>query len=396
MDTIEDILIHNKLIIHLQPILSLRGRELFGVEALVRGINEEGMILSPKWLFSEAKKANLSAELDRQARQLAIHAFAPLWAENSKLLLFVNFEPKLIDSFKMGNYLFDGLIYSLGIPYSNIVLEIKEDEINDTEKLKDFCNHYRKLGFNIAIDDFGVGQSSFDRLAIIRPDIIKIDRSLIENIDQNHINQEIVQAICKISNNIGALALAEGVETLNEAVYCKYLGASLIQGFYFARPSQNLPIDDFKNKIEHVKSHYKILMETKYIHHSNLRLRGESLSSTFGNTLLNLTNYSEWMTIFDDSLDNYPDVEAIYLINANATQIGHTLLRCSRRSFFQPTIDGCDHSYKEYYLRAKESSSGYYLTDCYVSLASGNTCRTYSKTISVQEEVFVLCIDFIQ
>jgi len=396
MDSIEEIIIHEKLIIHLQPILSLQGRELFGVEALVRGINEEGTILSPKWLFSEAKNANLSAELDHQARQLAIHAFAPLWRENPKLLLFVNFESKLIDSFRMDNYLFGGLIRSLGIPYSNIVLEIKEDEINDTGKLKDFCNHYRSLGFNIAIDDFGVGQSSFDRLAVVRPDIIKIDRSLIENIDQNHINQEIVQAICKISNNIGALALAEGVETLNEAVYCEYLGISLIQGFYFARPSQNLPIDDFKNKIEYVKSHCKILMETKYIHNDNLRIRGESLSNSFGNTLLNLTNYSEWLTYFDNSLDNYPDVEAIYLINTNAKQIGPTLLRCNIRSFFQPTIDGCDHSHKEYYLRARESASGYYLTDNYVSLASGNTCRTYARCISVQEEVFVFCIDFIQ
>lgn len=57
MDSIDEILIHEKLIILLQPILSLRGRELFGVEALVRGINEEGTILSPKWLFSEAKKS---------------------------------------------------------------------------------------------------------------------------------------------------------------------------------------------------------------------------------------------------------------------------------------------------------------------------------------------------
>lgn len=396
MEHIEDILIHEKLLIHLQPILTLRGRELFGVEALVRGISTEGTILSPKWLFSEAKHANLTTELDRQARQLSIHTFAPLWQENPKLLLFVNFESKLIDNFTMGNYLFDGLLHSLGIPYSNIVLEIKEDEITNTGKLKDFCDHYRSLGFNIAIDDFGVGQSSFDRLAIVRPDIIKIDRSLIENIHQNHINQEIVQAICKISNNIGALALAEGVETLNEAVYCKYLGASLIQGFYFARPSQNPTVDNYKKKIENVKAHCKILMETKYIHNDNLRIRGESLCSAFGDAMPTLGKYSEWTSYFDDSLNNYPDVEAIYLINSNAKQIGHTLLRCNIRSFFQPTLDGCDHSYKEYYLRAKESSSGYYLTDSYVSLASGNTCCTYARTISVQDEIFVICIDFIQ
>ena len=396
MDSIEDILNKEKLLIHLQPILSLRGRELFGVEALVRGIGAEETILSPKWLFSEAKNANLVTELDWQARRLSIQTFAPLWKKNPKLLLFVNFESKLIDNFAMGNYLFDGLLSNLGIPYGNIVLEIKEDEIANTEKLKDFCSHYRSLGFNIAIDDFGVGQSSFDRLAIVRPDIIKIDRSLIENIHQNHIHQEIVKAICKISNNIGALALAEGVETLHEAVYCKHLGASLIQGFYFARPSPDLPLDDFKNKMDNVKSDCKTLMETKYLHHNDLRMRGEFLSNNFSDTLTNPLEYSKWKTFFDENLDNFPDVEAIYLINSNAKQIGNTLIRCNVRSFFEPTLDGCDHSYKEYYLRAKESSSGYYLTDNYVSLASGNTCCTYARTISVQDEVFVLCIDFIQ
>lgn len=396
MESIEQILNQKMLLIHLQPILSLRGRTLFGFEALVRGISSEKEILSPAWLFSEAAKAGLSAELDRQARLLAIHAFAPLWKANPKLILFVNFESKLIDSFKPGDYLFDGLLNSLEIPYSNIVLEIKEDEVTDTSKLQYFCNHYRILGFNIALDDFGIGQSSFDRLAVVRPDIIKIDRSLIADIEDNYIHQEIVQAICKMSANIGALALAEGVETLEEAVYSKHLGATLVQGFWFAKPSIDPTDNDFNLKIDQIKSRCHHMMMNLHQQHENLRVEAESLCQEFHSAILHISELSEWTHHIGALVGNYPDMEALYLINGDAKQVGQTLMRCNTRAFYEPTEEGSDHSLRDYYTRTKESLNGFHLTSNYVSLASGNICCTYARNIEIRDEAFVLCIDFMR
>lgn len=396
MESIEQVLNENKLLIHLQPILSLRGRPLFGVEALVRGIASDQSVIPPSWLFGEAEKAGVSAELDRRARHLSIHAFAPLWKANSKLLLFVNFESKLIDSFKLGDYLFDGLLSSLGIPYSNIVLEIKEDEIRDTSKLQYFCNHFRALGFNIALDDFGIGQSSFDRLAIVRPDIIKIDRSLIADIQDNYIHQEIVQTICQMSGNLGALALAEGVETLEEAVYSKYLGATLVQGFWFAKPSGDPVETDFNGKLDQVKSQCHQMMVNRHQQHENLRIEAEYVSEELHSNLLQLSQLSDWTLYVGDLLDNYPDVEALYLIDEAARQVGPTLMRCNTRAFYEPTSQGCDHSFRDYYTRTKESLSGFHLTSNYVSLASGNICCTYARNIDIRDKTFVLCIDFMR
>lgn len=394
MENITDILREERLVVHLQPILSLRGRTFFGFEALVRGVSSEGSILSPVWLFSEAKKANLSTELDRQARHLAIHTFVPLWKGNPKLLLFVNFESKLIDSFKPGDYLFDGLLNSLGIPYSNIVLEIKEDEISDVAKLDAFCTHYRSLGFNIALDDFGVGQSSFDRLAIVRPDIIKIDRSLISGIENNYIHQEIVQAICKMSSNIGALTLAEGVETLEEAVYSKHLGTTLVQGFWFAKPSIE-PVDtDFDFKIEKIKTRCQKMMMNLQHGHESLCAKAEDSCQKIHNAILDAPSLSQWHMYVKSTLVNESEIEALYLIDANGKQIGATFMQCTARSFYEPTVEGSDHTFGEYYARARESSSGYHLTNNYLSLASGNICLTYSCTILIRDATYVLCIDF--
>jgi EAL domain-containing protein (putative c-di-GMP-specific phosphodiesterase class I) len=396
MDGIEQILDNKMLLIHLQPILSLEGRALFGLEALVRGIGPEQEVIPPAWLFSEAAKAGLSAELDRQARHLSIHAFAPLWRANPKLLLFVNFESTLIDNFKLGDYLFDGILRSLGIPYSNIVLEIKEDDVRNTSKLQYFCNHYRSLGFNIALDDFGIGQSSFDRLAIVRPDIIKIDRSLIADIHNNYIHQEIVQTICKMSANLGAIALAEGAETLEEAIYSKYLGATLIQGFWFAKPSIDPTVTDFNVKLDQVKSGYHQRMLSMHQQHEHLRDEAEYVCREVHAAIMQLPQLSEWTLNIGDMLDNYPDIEALYLINGDAKQIGPTLMRCNTRAFYEPTPHGYDHSFRDYYTRTKESLNGFHLTSNYVSLASGNICCTYARNIDIRGEIFVLCIDFMR
>lgn len=396
MSRIKEILENRRLIIHFQPIISVRGRTFFGVEALIRGISSDGTLITPALLFDEAAEEGLNVELDRLARHLAIESFFPLWQENKRLLLFVNFESKLIDSFEPGSYLFDGLLSRHGIPFSNIVLEIKEDEIHNTEKLEAFCTHYRNLGFNIALDDFGIGSSSFDRLGVVRPNIIKIDRSLMSNIGSNHIHQEIVHAICRMSTNIGAIALAEGVEELEEAGFAKHAGATLIQGFWFSRPSANPVCDNFRGQIDLLKSYCDRLHADTHAYNEALRHQGESLCQIFQESIASLNDISGWEHTLRPIADAVSNIETLYLINTSARQVGPTLLLGKTRSFFEPMEHGSDHSRKEYYVRTLDSMNQYYLTGNYVSLATGNLCCTYARKIEIEDQSFVLCIDFIR
>ncbi|MGD9970214.1 MAG: EAL domain-containing protein [Sulfuricurvum sp.] len=396
METIRTIIEENRLYIHFQPILSMRGRVMFGVEALLRGSDREGSTIPPIRLFAQAAEEGAEALLDARARQLAIEAFYVLWRENPKLLLFVNIESQMIEGFGAENYLFDGLLRRLGIPYGNIVLEIKEDEVENTRRLQEFCTHYRGLGFGIALDDFGIGRSSFDRLSIVRPDIIKIDRSLVSGIEHDYIHQEIVRTICKMSANIGALALAEGVETLDEAVHSTYLGATLVQGFWFARPSQEPLSHEYAKKVEQVMSRSHQIVIEKHRQREHLRLEADNLCNDLKEALDNIENLSEWNAHVDDVIEKYSDIEAIYLINAHARQVGQTLMRCTTRVFFEPTEEGSDLSYKDYYTQARESIRGSHLTGNYVSLASGNICCTYARKIDLRGELHVLCVDFMR
>jgi EAL domain-containing protein (putative c-di-GMP-specific phosphodiesterase class I) len=130
--------------------------------------------------------------------------------------------------------------YKYAIPSRNIVIEIKEEKIKNTQALKSFIDLYRKHDFFIAIDDFGTGYSSFDRLEFIQPDIVKVDRSLIYNVHNNFINSEILSAISNMCHKIGAMVLAEGVEHRDEVIKCIKKEIDIFQGFWFSKPEDKI------------------------------------------------------------------------------------------------------------------------------------------------------------
>lgn len=392
---IEHILKNELLIAHLQPVASLYTGGLFGVESLIRATLDDGKLIPPSLLFKEAARKHLTVELDKISRVCAIRAFEPLYKLNNNLILFVNIEATLIDNFELGNHLFFGEIKKLGIPYKNIVLEVKEDKISDTSKLKLFCDHYKERGFNVALDDFGVGHSSFDRIAIVHPDIIKIDRSLITNISHNHIKQQIVSAICTMCNNIGILPLAEGVETLEEAVCCTKLGASLMQGFYIAEPSTIITENNVIKKILAIQKTYSNILEKEALDEKNFFEIGKEIENRFCYLATNLKNIKNWSEVGIEILKEYPNIEAIYLIDNNNKQIGNTLLKNKPKPLYEPTKDGHNYSLKEYYVKAKNNLNRKYVTKPYISFATGNVCRTYVSITSILQTPCALCIDFL-
>jgi len=170
------------------------------------------------------------------------------------LFLFLNFESHLLDQkLDFDAFEFDKTAAELNIPPRSIVLEIKEDEVRNSQHLKLFCEHYRNLGFIIALDDFGAGSSTFDRLTIVRPNIVKLDRSLVFNLHQNFIHQEILKAITNMCFNIGALVLCEEVEAEEEILKALRFDVDIFQGFWFSKSAAAFKASPLLfQKIQHV------------------------------------------------------------------------------------------------------------------------------------------------
>jgi EAL domain-containing protein (putative c-di-GMP-specific phosphodiesterase class I) len=94
-----------------------------------------------------------------------------------------------------------------------------------------------------AIDDFGAGHSGLNMLADFQPDVLKIDMALTRSIDTDEVRTHITRAIVGLCNSLHISVIAEGIETLNEAVALRNLGVRLFQGYYFARPAiEQLPV----------------------------------------------------------------------------------------------------------------------------------------------------------
>ena len=125
-----------------------------------------------------------------------------------------------------------------GLSPENIVIELNESNVRDAYNLLMFVDFYRSRGFLIALDNVSNGLETQNRIMLINPDIIKIDRAIVSNIASNTYNQEVFKSIINTAKQIGAMTVAEGVETVDEVIACMLMGVDYFQGFYFSKPER--------------------------------------------------------------------------------------------------------------------------------------------------------------
>lgn len=381
--------------IYFQPIVSVRTKRLYAFEALTRCVYNN-IPIPPDTLFEISKKENLCFELDILTRNKSIEKFHSYYLDNNDLILFLNIESSLINEFDINkDYCCIETINQLNIPYKNFMIEIKEDEIPNTSSLKEFCLYYKDLGFTIALDDFGTGNSTFDRINLIKPHLIKIDKSLFKNIENNLINKEIVKAIATMGHNLGIRVLAEGVEDENAICNAMNSNISLFQGYYFCKPVNCLDIPQIREIILKIIIVGNIFKEKT----TNLLKKRKDLINYY----LDITN--EIIKQFDDinktkeimieSLNKYIDVEAIYLIDGKTShQITDTITK-NQAWIFKAPKKGDQHYLKEYFFLTLESKKGMYLSNNYISYLTGNVCKTFAKRFKLNGKFYIIRVDLI-
>lgn len=382
--------------IYFQPIVSIRTKKIYAFEALTR-CTYQGKTIPPYELFALALESNLSLELDILTRNKAIEKFKQYYLKNNDLLLFLNFESSLINTFdkKLRNYCFVETIDDIVIPYKNFVIEIKEDEIANTQALEDFCLYYKELGFAIALDDFGTGNSTFDRINLIKPDLIKIDKSLFRNIRNNQINKEIVKAIIKMSHNSGITVLAEGVEDEDPICLSMKSNVNLFQGYYFSKAINELDSNE-ENKILSKIAEIGNIFKQRTIDSINKKRDLVNNYNLVSDKIIEQFNYIEnAKNIIGNELDNYSTLEAIYLIDVKTSKQVHDTSIKSINDRFKPSKNGDEHYLKEYYYITLESKQGIFLSEKYISYASGNICKTFAKKFELENESYIICLDII-
>lgn len=396
---IADILRDEAILIYFQPIVSIRKNSVIGLEALSRGVFH-GEIVPPDTLFRLAGAEGLTVELDRLCRRKAVEAFSKQCPSGSDFLLFLNLDTSTISKDIVGSGNLLKLIREFNLNPNNVVIEINESKSSDTEALKRFTDMYRNHNFLIALDDVGAGHSNLNRLAMLKPDILKIDMMLVKNVDQEFFKQEVLKSLVSLSRKIGALVVAEGVETEEEAITTLDLGVDMLQGFYFSKPCkmESIPADLFADKREYIAAQLK--------HYTLDKVKSESLREEEYTAIANeiASELSKAPPDFFDSaleqmICRHPSLECLYILDESGLQASETVcnsckLSNQKKSIFHPAFRGTDHSTKNYYYLIMASGAEKYITHPYISLASGNLCITVSKMFrDAGGRRFILCMD---
>jgi EAL domain-containing protein (putative c-di-GMP-specific phosphodiesterase class I) len=392
----------DQLLSYFQPLISVKRKRCVAAQARVRvKALGSGEALSPDVLFERARQSGLALDLDRRCRQMALSHFAQLRDRDPELLLFLKFHGSVLDQDGVlgSGWMLDA-VRELGLDPGGIVVELDDSPVEDLEALRGFVERCRAQGFLIAVNDLDDGNSNLKRLALLRPDIIKLGQGLVRGLDQDHAQREIVQAIAGLARRMGALVVAGGLETEAEVSACMELGADLFSGFYF---SPALPFERWSPRAsQQAMEKVALLHQARLAGAEKLKdshaLKHRALMQSVAVALSRLqpADFDLQLRTFGD-----PDeqLECLYLLDAAGWQVTDTVTLPTLRSrprgaLFKPAPKGTDHSYKDYFSGLMESGRVRHSTEPYISLASGNLCRTLScKVRGGNGKDYVLCMD---
>jgi EAL domain-containing protein (putative c-di-GMP-specific phosphodiesterase class I) len=213
-----------------QPIISVAQRRPCAYEALAR--TQTCGLMRPASLIKAAEELERLHDLGRRCRS---HVAARA-RERPDLDFFVNVHP---------NDLLDEQLFDSQAPLSTvakqIVLEVTEraalDGLGDVGSR---VRRLRRMGFRIALDDLGAGYAGLNSFVELQPDVVKLDMVLIRDIDRHKHKQELISRVVSLCHDLGAIVVAEGVETQGERDALVAMNCDLLQGYLFGRPARRL------------------------------------------------------------------------------------------------------------------------------------------------------------
>lgn len=233
-----DALENDALELHYQPIINLQNGLINGFEALARWNNSSRGSISPLEFIALAEEVGLIIPLGEWALNEACSQLKK-WIDNdpvaNSLFMAVNVSSTHIITGNIAALTRDALAKS-GLSGHNLKLELTESTIMENSDIaRNILLDLKTHGISLAVDDFGTGYSSLSYLSRIPADSIKIDRSFIQNIDNNDEGVNMVNVILNLAKSLGMTVIAEGIETEQQALKLKELGCHFAQGFLFSR-----------------------------------------------------------------------------------------------------------------------------------------------------------------
>jgi EAL domain-containing protein (putative c-di-GMP-specific phosphodiesterase class I) len=218
-----------------QPIVRLGAGEVFGFEALTR-CPADSLFDGPLALFGFAERNGYAYALDRLAREKAIESVPTLTAAQK---IFINVTMGIMKDPRFVSGQTAQWLRRRGLRQGQVVLELTErSSIDDFGEAKKILRHYREQGYEIAIDDAGAGYSSLQAIVELRPDYIKIDKSLVQNADRDEMKKQMLRTFVRFAKRMDIRIVAEGIERPQELRMLRTMGVDFGQGYLLGKPGE--------------------------------------------------------------------------------------------------------------------------------------------------------------
>jgi EAL domain-containing protein (putative c-di-GMP-specific phosphodiesterase class I) len=244
---------NGELELNYQPIIELETNRVTGMEALVRWNHPKHGLILPDKFIPIAEEANLIVPIGSWVLKEACRQgsrWVNEYGGEFGLSITVNLSIRQFQQSELVKIVAEMLNQSL-LPPQCLILEITETlMIQNTEAMIEKLQALKDLGIRLAIDDFGTGYSSLSYLHRFPVDILKIDRSFIEKINQGKEGRAVARAIIMMGDSLNLRVIAEGIENAEQIVALKHLGCESGQGYYFSKPLAEEAMNEFLSNSE--------------------------------------------------------------------------------------------------------------------------------------------------
>lgn len=385
---------------HFQPIYSFAHRRVVGHEGLMRAWSDAGKVLSPYTVFASARSESELVTLDRLSRLLHTRNFVTQMqaCQEPAHWLFLNAEPNAFAHAGQYGRFFPEMLDKLQLPPQQVVVEVLETAIENNRALSRAVDYFRDMGCLIAIDDFGAGHSNVDRVWRLRPDIVKLDRTLIADASENREARLILPGLVSLLHEAGSLVLAEGIETEEEALLALEADCDLVQGYYFARPSPSILSAEPANPVfdtlwQHFNTHVR-----EEIDQTQRQLAPYRTALLKG--AARLADGDDFGLAAQPFMDE-PAAIRCFLLDAEGRQVGANLTPATPTSEqaprFSPLDDarGAIWSRRHYFRQAMKRFGELQISRPYLSIVGEEQCVTLSLGITLHGQQHVLCGDLL-
>ncbi len=230
---------NNELSVHFQPKMQIEGSRLVGFEALIRWLHPNMGRINPDEFIPVAESSGLIKDIGNWVLLQSLSQ-AKTWNDEltnkNKVSMSVNVSAMQFQQVNFAEHIIN-LTEQSGLAYDLLELEITETAImkNPKETVHEL-HKIREAGIKVSMDDFGTGYSSLAQLKKLPIDVLKIDKSFIDEIGVRKSGDTIVSSIINLAHSLDITVVAEGVETKNQYDFLQGNSCDLVQGYYFSKP----------------------------------------------------------------------------------------------------------------------------------------------------------------